>query len=164
MKPKFDERSAGARPPSSGDVFGSPLPPDRFQRAGETIRRMLSECEECMGGGLLEEASGLAAAALQMAKRHGRDDLASDAAIRYVVLNIGMGRAGEVERAIADGWISPEDVGYISDLFEEFDANAQELPQERGKSIAELKAEILGLIEELRAGPAARYVDISQDD
>ncbi len=165
MKPKFDERSAGARPPPSGDVFGSPLPPDRFQRAGETIRRMLSECEECMVGGLLEEASGLAAAGLQMAKRHGRDDLASDAAIRFVVLNIEMGRAGEVERAIADGWISPEDAGYICGLFEEFDAaQARELPQERIKSIAELKAEILGLIEELKAGPAARYAGIFKED
>ncbi len=153
MKPKFDERSAGARPPSSGDVFGSPLPPDRFQKAGDTVRRMLSECEECMGGGLLDEASGLAAAALQMARRHGRDDLASDAAVRFVVLNIAMGRAHEVERAVTAGWISPEDARYISGLFEEFDAaQARELPSGRDKPIAELKAEILGLIEELKAG------------
>ncbi len=153
MTPKFDERQDGARSPSSRGVFGSLPPPDRFQKAGDTVRCMLSECEECMGGGLLDEASGLAAAALQMARRHGRDDLASDAAVRFVVLNIAMGREGEVERAVSAGWISPEDVMYISGLFEEYDAvQARELSSGRNKPIAELKAEILALIEELKAG------------
>lgn len=164
MKPKFDERSERENQLSKG-VLGPPLPPDRFQRAGEIISCMISECEECMGAGLLEEASSLAAAALQMARRHGRDDLASDAAIRFVVLNMELGRADEVERAVASGWMSLEDAEYIAGLFEEAGAAlAREAPAGGKKSVAELKAEILGLIEELKAGPGERYVDIFKEE
>ena len=144
----------GGDPPISGKGWGGTLPPDRFQRAGETINVLLSECEECMGGGMLEAASGLAAAAALMARRHGREDLAEAAALRFVVLNIHMGREEEVGRAMDLGWMESEDVRYVIGLFEESAAEEPyREPARTGarKTIAEMKDEILGLIDEFKA-------------
>jgi hypothetical protein len=156
MRTTLDKGNMTMRPPPARDRPREPLVSD--PKAAETIRGMLSECEDCMGEGRLEAASALSAAAVEMALRHGLDKLAGDAAVRFVITSIGMGRSEEADRAVALGWLAAEDVEYVSELFEEAEA-APSLPQATphqarvpGRpTIAELKEEILGLVAELKA-------------
>ena len=135
----------------------------RKKAVQETIKHLLDCFEHCIDSRMFDDASDIAQTAASIAAKHGCDDLKEDAAIRYVVVNLQLGRLDELGSALSEGWLSQTDMDYITGLFYEAERKEKEsatqalVPRQRTEiakigSVSALASEIMRMISDLSKG------------